>query len=278
MQQRVKVFQKAVDKYYKRSNYASSEDIIMKANLKKFTEYRRTYIDADEEMRKTLFKDFPFLDYKLAKDLATRLYNHIMDGSNTMLLLAQMQMGKTAVMQTLALMLSIQGTKRRLIYCCSVNRVNLKDQVKGDFANIYNSIVLDPKEFKSFQFKSGDVVIFDECHYGNGMNQLFGKQIYQKIIDTVSICKIFISATPFDAIAASQAGIGIKLDAIVYPKKEALSKYHGLAQMLEAGLIVDELDLDTHIPTMQPGEYGITQGHDQKVWENARANRIYSRQ
>jgi len=190
-------------------------------------------------------KNWPM--FRGVRRLSDDAVNHIHKGVADLCVLAPMQWGKTSFIQALAEKLP----EKRLVYCCSYDRNTFKRQMKNDASGISNLVVLFQRDFKNYRPATNDVVVFDECHYGDKANQSFDAHIRNKA--DANTVFVWLSATPFAALAReSQVG-----STLIFPTKEECSGYLGLWDWLDSGFVYDVYDLESLVKNLLPGKYGI---------------------
>jgi hypothetical protein len=135
--------------------------------------------------------------------------------------------------------------ERRIVYCCSYDRKAYKAQINDDMKGINNIVVLFPRQFGSYKPQPHDVVVFDECHYGDKIGQGFSKHIYDG-----APSNIWLSATPFAA--------SLRPDThIINVTQSECEGYLGIKQWLDYGKVYDNYDLATLIRRLKSNQYGI---------------------
>jgi hypothetical protein len=175
------------------------------------------------------------------KRMAREVVQAIAADKKDITILAKMQWGKTSIVQALAELMP----DRRLVYCCAYDRTTYKNQIRNDMSSIHNALVLFPRQFDSYKPQSNDVVVFDECHYGDKLNQGFSKYIYN-----VAPVAIWLSATPFAAYLRPNTHI-------VYVHEAECAGYLGIKDWISNNAIYDHYDLSSLVRRMKPGQYGI---------------------
>lgn len=209
-----------------------------------------TTVQNSPAIKREYSKKFSWLDYPNKIRLAAQIADYIMNENEISCLLAHPQFGKTAIMQIILYLLS--GESRRIVYVCSYNRNNFKRQVKIDFQNYENVLVIDPRKYASYKPAYKDIVIMDECHYGCTSGQTFDKHIWNKIKSRSDVYKLFVSATPFDLLA-----MGVPGAKVFAPTRGDLVGYLGFAEMLKAEDVSETFNLNELIYSMPNTSYGI---------------------
>jgi hypothetical protein len=199
----------------------------------------------------------------------SKILNEIKKGCHHIVMIAQMQMGKTGASKSLAYQLQYHGYKCDDIYfICGMNDNNLLNQSKNEFKSLIPSgNIYFSKQIQKLLDKSSDddicdkfkncVIFVDESHYASHKGSLIDK-FFKKIGITgdgqyvkwsnKSIVLVSISATPMAEIANVDKHHTIDKQ-IVY--LEGGKNYYGISDMYSQSNIKQSYNLNKSDETIE---------------------------
>lgn len=170
-------------------------------------------------------------------DFVGTILSLLSEGKRHILVKAPVKSGKREIVECISALMTQHAVK----YITALNRVDVKTQkAELELYGIVTHVITAGDGLAaavtdvSSALASGQDVIccFDECDYGAGKNQKMSA-IYSKVIDDVSVVKIYFSATGQET-EASNVTTRADYAAITYVPPPS---YHGAKYFLEAGLV-----------------------------------------
>ncbi|HEN3334191.1 TPA: DEAD/DEAH box helicase family protein [Yersinia enterocolitica] len=178
---------------------------------------------------------------------ADKVFSKFISGSRAVVLVAEMQSGKSGIVLALAglqrLSLSDEAISNRkllkdTLYLVTMADIVLQEQAKRDLSPCKNIVVSNFTNFEAsiktnFRHQKPKLIIIDECHYGSSSDSIRYDKIFNYLELENTECNVaFVSATPFSALYAAGKDSILRHNfntSLVFHK--ASNEYHGIRQM-----------------------------------------------
>lgn len=185
---------------------------------------------------------------------AQRAFRHLNEGSRAVVIVAEMQSGKSGIALALSTLQreSLSDTDickrtklKDTLYLVTMADTALLEQAKQDLAPCINVVVSNFNQYElsiktHFSNQTPKLIIIDECHYGSGNEAIRYAKVFDYLEKENPNCKVaFISATPFSALYSASSDSILRHDfntSLVFHK--ASDEYHGIREMHRNNQIV----------------------------------------